>query len=128
MERVNALETTPLLIAPQQHRDNNNEVCPADDGEEKEKEPTITELPSDQGKQDGDDEPLQEKEKSHRAIFLTALWSGVFGCFMFWLMYPVLLWLIMGLFSLLFSVKGVEERNDEYKMHPVTFGFVMFFG
>ena len=131
MERANAVETTPLLIAPQQqqHRDNNNKNdCPAD-YEEKEKESTtIPEPSSDQENPGGDDEPLQEKEKSHLKIFLTALWPGVFGGLMFWLLYPVLLWLVMGLFWLLFSVKGVEDRNNEYGLHPVTFGFMMFFG
>ena len=110
MDKAYAIETTPLIA---QH-DNS---LPGDDDE---KESTIAKKPD-------EDEPI--KDKTHLAIFLTALAKGIFGYALFMLLYPLLLRLILLLFSFVLSSKAMmDDRDSDYALHPLSFGIMMFFG
>ena len=109
MDRVNAIETTPLIA---QH-DNN---LPDD-----EKESTVART-----EKSDDDEPI--KDKTHLTIFLTALGAGIFGYLLFMLLYPLLALLISFLLSFMLSSKAMDDDGDsDYAMNPLSFGFMMFF-
>lgn len=109
MDKAHAIETTPLIA---QH-DNN---LPDQDDE---KGSTVAKNPD-------EDEPV--KEKTHLNIFLTALTKGIFGYVLSMLLYPLIYRLISFLFSLVLSSKATGVGDNEYAMHPLSFGFMMFFG
>ena len=110
MDKAHVIETTPLIA---QHDDN------LPDQDDEKESTTIAKNP------DGD-EPV--KEKTHLDIFLTALAKGIFGSVMFMLMYPFLYRLVSFLFSLVRSSKATGVGDDEYALHPLSFGFIMFCG
>ena len=60
---------------------------------------------------------------------MTALGAAVFSYFLFLLLYPLLLRLVMFLLSFVFSSKGTGESGErDFGPSPVAFGVVMFFG
>ena len=105
MDRANAIETTPLIA---QYDDN----FPDD---EKEARTSDDENPK-------EDEPI--KDKTHLAIFLTALGAGIFSYVLFMLLYPLLLRLLY----FLFSSKTLDDGDSNHGMDPLSFGIMMFFG
>lgn len=109
MDKAHVIETTPLIA---QH-DNN----PPDHDDEKGS--TIAQNPD-------EDEPV--KDKTHLNIFLTALTKGIFGSVLFMLLYPLIYRLISFLFSLVLSSKAMGVGDNEYAVHPLSFGIMMFFG
>ena len=109
MDKAHTIETTALIA---QH-DNN---LPDHDDE---KESTIAKNPN-------EDEPV--KERTHLNIFLTALTSGIIGYVLFMLLYPLLYRLISFLLSLVLSSKAMGAGDNEYALHPSSFGIMMFFG
>ena len=76
-------------------------------------------------KADGD-EP--SKEKSHLTILVTALVAGILGYVSFMLLYPLLLRLVLFLFSFMWSTKAMDEWDSVYGLQPLSFGIMMFFG
>lgn len=111
MDKAHVIETTPLIA---QHDD----TLP--DHADDEKGSTIANNPD-------EDEP--GKDKTHLSIFLTALAKGIFGSVVFMLLYPLCYRLTSFLLSLVLSSKamGVGD-NNEYAVHPLSVGFIMFFG
>ena len=105
MDKAHVIETTPLIA---QHDDN----LPDHDDE---KGSTIDE-----------DEPA--KDKTHLDIFLTALAKGIAGYVLFMLLYPLCYRLISFLLSLVWSSKAMGVGDNEYALHPLSFGIMMFFG
>ena len=106
MDRANAIETTPLIA---QH-DNN---LPDD-----EKGSTVA-------RTSDENEPI--KHKTHLTIFLTALAAGIFGYLLFMLLYLLLARLISFLLSFMLSSKAMDDGDSDYAIHPLSFGFMMFF-
>ena len=112
--RPNVTENTPLTPKHHHHHHHNNNNHLPDAAE---KQFTTSD---------------HEKSKSHLTIFLTALCAGLFGYVSFMLLYPLLVRLLVSLFSkLLASKKGVDDEGDrdgDYGVSPLAFGFVGFFG
>ena len=106
MDRANAIETTPLIV----QYDNN---LPDD------------EKGSTSARTSDEDEPI--KDKTHLTIFLTALGAGISGYLLFMLLYPLLTRLIFFLLSCILSSKAMDGGDSDYAMHPLSFGFMMFF-
>ena len=119
MDSAKAIETTPLIA---QH---DNNLPAADDNDEK-KESTVAET-SDHDKPDDGDEP-SKGVRLHLTIFLTALAMGVLGYTIFALLYPLILRIILFLFSLMFSTKTLDEQDNDFGPHPLSFGMMMFGG
>lgn len=109
MDKAHVIETTPLIA---QHDDN----LPDHD---EEKESTVAKNPDEDG-------PVNDK--THLDIFLTALAKGIVGYVVFMLLYPLCYRLISFLLSLVLSSKATGVGDNEYALHPLSFGIMMFFG
>lgn len=120
MDRAHAIETTPLI--PHHHNNHNNNILDLD---------AAKESASDCEKPNEDDN--NNEDKSHLNIFLTALCAALFSYVLFLLLYPLILRLLLYLFSIFWASerKGVDDGGDgdgDYGVNPVGFGIVVFFG
>ena len=107
MDRPNAIETTPLIA----QCDNN-----LPDNEKESTIPTISDH-----EKSAEDEPI--KDRTHLAIFLTALAQGVLTYVLYILFYPLLVRLIY----FILSSKAMDDGDSDYGMNPLSFSIMMFF-
>lgn len=128
---MNAIETTPLIAQQHDHNNNNNRPNNDDVDGKKESAAAAADISDPEKAIEDDEEPTTVKDRTHLAIFLTALGAGVFSYFLFMLLYPLLHRVIIFLLSFIVETskkKSPGDRGDkDYAMDPLSFGIMMFF-